>query len=888
MANRALAAHEAAFQLVQEPSAFAAMSSLPHPAPVLFCLTGMDEPVSWPLCAAQAAQIAGLHPDKTISAANIHLDERFMNSYHDMHAAMYRTYVPHLGPSSDVYMELSHLIVDDVGDADSFRLQPSNDDTVNTTTFGMLLVLLPSEHTGGAVTFTFGGHSTTFDDAASLVETPFSAAFLCATITSAPITSGRRVALVYRLYYGDVDGPMRMVPPAQDAAIAAFRAIAQSTTQEVQCVGLELEDMEEQYLSFASLTTWEAGFVHVLLAAGTYGVGLASLDMNRNGVIKAFEPHPTLLHLPPPQSTAFQCPSCVPVYWPTRHRVCIVDPVTVWDVLEQRVCERHGDKAAAYLGVSDTKELLLGMLTTHDLRQLRRERSLSFLQKMQMLLVALKDVALSAAFLDAVAITEALVATKVGPVVHCLLSQHGWEPLQASVLGLVRRWINSDPDATLQLLTSLAGLNTKSVLCRPLRQPYDAELFKRCYGVMLATPGLVGTEMTRFDRGPTFVTGLFLLEDYVTRLVPQRQAANYVSQRLPLIFVPAIDAYLFAYPSVDRLLSSSPLPLLDLAVGLESAVRCHMSLPLPPTVLETIFAAIRPMTADTLTAITTNVASAVLFLACVSQCLDTSLFHSLVDVCGLGLLPTVHSIALEFPNHALLNQLVAAFIDTSVDALVDESQWPEWHLCPVPVRPNDESFAAKPGVLILVDALAFLERMAPSRARAFATRYLQRLPTTLSMIHDRLVPVLTRLGCHSGAYDVLVEATIDRFAALPHLADYTLPRPWTLNPNHCPQHDPYEIVRKRRRRLSETNACCRRERKPVIVLGEDQPFPRVYVLEKVRQPGDVADAEWYMAEKMRKIHAHVSAFVTTLVRQRQDDDAAASVTNAPPAKRLRS
>ncbi|KDO16864.1 hypothetical protein SPRG_15724, partial [Saprolegnia parasitica CBS 223.65] len=187
-------------------------------------------PVSWPLSNAQAAQIAALYPNKLISAANILLNERYADNYNRMLDKVSDACLPHVGPSHDTSMDLSHMVVDDVGDADLFRLQPSNDDVVNATTFGVLIMLLPSVHTGGVITFTHGNQSETFDDDSSLLETSFAAAFLSATITPAPITSGRRVALVYGLYYGNVKTPNAHGAECAGRGDRSFSAAGQSTT----------------------------------------------------------------------------------------------------------------------------------------------------------------------------------------------------------------------------------------------------------------------------------------------------------------------------------------------------------------------------------------------------------------------------------------------------------------------------------------------------------------------------------------------------------------------------------------------------------------------------------------------------------------------------------
>ncbi|KDO23177.1 hypothetical protein SPRG_09985 [Saprolegnia parasitica CBS 223.65] len=255
MTNPSTAALEAAYNLLHEPSMFAAIGALPHPAPILLTLAGMDEPLSWPLGATQAQQIAALYPTtKIIPNADIAIDTRYAQHYDDMLAAVYEGSVEGIVPSSNAEMVLSHLVVDDVGDAESFRLLPTADEVIRATTFGVVIVLLPSMHQGGALTFTYSGQSQTFDDKTPLVETAFAATYLSTTIASEAITSGRRVALVYRLYC--VDGPV--APPTLEAATAAFQALAQSPIEGIQRLGKGIRSpSSHDALSFESwVSTW--------------------------------------------------------------------------------------------------------------------------------------------------------------------------------------------------------------------------------------------------------------------------------------------------------------------------------------------------------------------------------------------------------------------------------------------------------------------------------------------------------------------------------------------------------------------------------------------------------------------------------------------------------
>ncbi|KDO32425.1 hypothetical protein SPRG_02902 [Saprolegnia parasitica CBS 223.65] len=924
MQNPAVATYEAAYKLLKEPSAFATTHALPHPAPLLFRLTGMDEPLAWPLSAAQAAQIAALYPAKIISASDIPFEERYMDGQDDMLAAMNWAYFEPLAPSSTAYTVLSHMVVDDVGDADSFRLQPSNDDDINATTFGVLIVLLPSAHTGGVITLAHAGQLKTFGDDVSLIETPFTAAFLSTTITSAPITSGRRVALVYRLCYDDVgDEPMRMTPPAQDAAIAAFQALGHSTSQEVQRLGLELDEPEST-LTFAALTLCELGFVNVLLAAGNFDVGLATLSRNRTCDVVAFEPHPAcnipdavvqsvightlqgFLHLPLRTHVGFQSPSDVLVFWPRRHRVCFADIADLWAFLERRLERGDDDDDGAFLGAmpltgahgSSLIKVERGRM--HWLQQ--QTRNLACFEKLHQLVMAIEDVQVSTALLYAIATSGELFLTSVALVVHGLLSKHGWGLLESAMLELVRRWIKRQPHATLQLLTSLAGLDDdEAAVCPPLSQPFEAELFKRCYDVVLTAPDLDIGDFDWCYHGPTFAKGLFLLDHYVTTIVPQLQDANYASQRLPLILVPAIDAFLFDFPSVVDVLSSSTVldPLIDIAVGLASAVRCQPELPLPPAVMDRIVMALQsPMTVSGMAKLANdhaNVAAAVLVLASRSQRLDAALFETLVVLYDLALLPIAASIASQLADDALFGHLVTAYIRASVPALVDrfkllDSLQRSGHI-------NNQA-TVTPGALLFLDVVQLLQSFAPDAIVPFATRYLALLPKTLDTIHDRLVPVLMRLDGDSCVHALLVTATIDRFAAvsaLPYVTNFAMPRPVELHPEHCLQctlvH--WFLAQADEAMLQypvgEGDMCPSVARIVAeasqlrFVVGDGAYIPNVLHLEKVRKPSQVSEDERMMA-----MHAHVAAFVETLTRQKRGtDDEASTKPTAPPAKRVR-
>ncbi|KDO23176.1 hypothetical protein SPRG_09984 [Saprolegnia parasitica CBS 223.65] len=775
------AAYEAAYNLLPEPTVFAAIGALPHAAPILLTLAGMDEPLSWPLGAAQAQQIAALNAE----------------------------------------MVLSHLVVDDVGDAESFRLRPTADEVVRATTFGVAIVLPPSMHQGGALTLTHSGQSQTFDDETPLVETAFAATYLSTTITSEAITSGRRVALVYRLYC--VDGPVHLAPPTLEAATAAFKALAQSPIEGIQRLGKGiLSTSSHDALSFESLGMKDKMFVDALLATGCFDVSLAPLYVEPQGRdchVKNLRPHPAcnmphavarhwrgqsiqgFLFQPPRNSS--ESPSSAIVFAPKRYRASIVDVGGLFAFLEKRLgTQLHEDGDAshneddAYLGVADTRELVLAAMPVFGIRSASHVRTMqtSHLESMTRILVALNDVELSRLFLsDYIMVQHRYPLLEIAPFVYRLLTKHGWEPLSAAMLGLVQRWATENAIAALQLVTSLAGLEPFKPLCPPLQQPFEAELFKRCYHALLATPN-VWAAPRRYERSHIVLEEVLVLEHYVQVTAPQLQEANYMSQRLPLPFVAVIDAYLFEPSAVLQFALPDQL-LRVYAVALASAMRRQPSLPLAVDIVDGILEAVRTLrSANTYRiyfhacyVLYRDAAAAVLFLASHTRRLDAALFDACVAVWGLALFRTIASVQPHLADTTLLGQLALAYIDAVLETLAVETAWPEW----LPRPTEEDKDWVQMGAVIFLDVLHLLEQLAPAKMVTVATMWLQALPTTRNALHGHLLPVLARLDEGSPVYRLLATAAIARSTHLPPLPvvapAFAIAPPEDLNPDHCQQ-----------------------------------------------------------------------------------------------------
>ncbi|KDO23178.1 hypothetical protein SPRG_09986 [Saprolegnia parasitica CBS 223.65] len=665
------------------------------------------------------------------------------------------------------------------------------------------------------------------------------------------------------------------------------------------------------------------------------------LDVRESGTtIETFLPHPScamptavvngclrkdiegFLLLPPPTARAFNNPSRAIVFWPKRHRLSLVGIAGVFSVLTQRLTTEDDGE---YLGISETRELVLAAMSifhvsnrlpieSHARRvcfslERKRQGVPRHLERMQRILMALKSVELSGLFLsDYITVEDALPLADIAPIICSLLALHGWGPLEPAMLGLVQRWIKTHADETLQLLTSLAGLDTESRVCPPLRQALDAELFKRCYHIVRATPGLL-TKQSWSGRGPIFLKGLFLLEHYVRTTVPQLLDANYV--RLPPVLVTAIDAYLF--PALPTVVSfecpTHGLDLLkDIAVGLASALRCQPLLPLPVTVIDKILEAVRTMPIDVAFRLEgcIDIAAAVLALASLAQRFDAELFAACEQIWGVGMLPAVASITSQFQDTALLRPLLVDSVDRVVETLADHSLWQQaWRR---PVYATKDDAAAPIGVFLFLDTVDALEHAAPNHTHLFASTWLRSLPATLEVKDSLLLPVVSRLDHASAVYRLLATAAVDRFAGeppLPVVSNFSMQPHPSLDNGHCHQCRSACAFAGEADKASEPCHVGRNELCPDLVRVVDADAARLcfvdtdpadetrmylegpLFLEKVRQPGQVSEPEWLAHKAKVAMLARVTALIERLKHELPTNEGETKEMDAPAAKRLR-
>ncbi|EQC25950.1 hypothetical protein SDRG_16207 [Saprolegnia diclina VS20] len=707
-------AYEAAVALVHEPGAFVSTGALPQSPPFLI----RPDPSALPI------------PSAAIAFA---YDEGFNSMLETIEEDITRD----LAPTGEMQLVLSHMAIDSVGDAATFKLLPTNDAN-DACTFGSLIVLLPSMHEGGVITCTHGSETASFDVETSPVVTAFAAAFLSTSFTSAPITSGRRVALVFRLSYDEAHDNMRLAAPNQEPAIAAFTALAHSPFLTYQCIGKPVAyPTPSEPPSFEHLESIDKGLVDVLLVTKCFDVGLV-VDATyycRAGYVLL---HPacgvpdiiwdTCKYRKPDLTLGDSAESsCRLIFWPKHHRVVLGD----WDdaleylaivLLGDAPDDGHGlDEDDGYLGLRDVDVILRAAMTTFgpDRRLPQdyfygRRHPLAIMAR---LLAHQDDLDLTLHFVANIVSfdREDVSVSDVALWLHGLLTTHGWGPFLPALLQLLPRLSKRHVLDVLHLLTSFVGLDDA-----PLHV-----IFKRN----------------------------LLLEAYVTNTAPHLARANYIGHRLPPALVSAVDAFVLPPPP-----SVAPLFMADrscnfhadIAVGLASAIQRDPTIARSPLVAHVLDAfRARTMTEQDVCDLEQaglDVAGSLMYLALFVKRLDDAVFLNLTRAWGLGLLPVARTIATKFKELVApaLTSRIAAYIVASSHTLAEKEMRCRMLRCTV--YAPDTSKAHK----LVRDAIELLRWFAIDELLAFLDVWCDALWKTLRETDQLLLP-LANLFVHVDA-----------------------------------------------------------------------------------------------------------------------------------------
>ncbi|EQC24762.1 hypothetical protein SDRG_17346, partial [Saprolegnia diclina VS20] len=386
-------------------------------------------------------------------------------------------------------------------------------------------------------------------------------------ITSAPITSGRRVALVYAL---TCDAQSWVPPVIRDDVVEGFATIAQDPPNEVWYVARAV-DLNSTTLEVVNLKRLDATFVDLLVATGDYDVALARFadcdvyvydkygtafevtsefdayeeDDDHDGHDKACDDddgedddswcympwyeniivdftHHEACNVPDAILWKLECntadfflrsrragdgrfklPGAAIVFWPKSRRLTIAEAIGALEMLRDAI--ECGDVGTLGLGLREFP------CRGHD----------------GQLLLQYKDMELLEPFIRDTQHLPLDEANDTARFIHTSLETCSWPALLPAMESfLARAARKSDASAICRLLASLAGLaSADDAVCPPLTQPYTGEFLKSCWQAVVIEP--------EFRPGNAPTEHCILLDWYFDDFLPTRPGDNYLGQWLP-------------------------------------------------------------------------------------------------------------------------------------------------------------------------------------------------------------------------------------------------------------------------------------------------------------------------------------------------------------------
>ncbi|EQC42881.1 hypothetical protein SDRG_00599 [Saprolegnia diclina VS20] len=779
------ARYKAAFDKHLQAQSYVYRTELSVPLAPAFALDGVDGPLAWPWTSTQEQQLTALYTSIIPAAKIAMLEMETWETYLDMKIlpALQRS----LYVNSPVRVVLSHLCIDSVGT--TLAPTPEIPHVV-----GTLVVSLPSTYEGGELTFTNGTDTQVLT--ASREGVQLFASFN--KITSAPITSGRRVVLVYAL---TCDAQSWEPPVTRDDVIEAFAAIANDPPSDIPCIAL---GTRMQMLSTYLLERIDKTLVDVLVATGGYDVALVGLEQyasywyafeDADGHWVHFDTRVTdymsheAWNVPRTVLSGLYAttvehfvdskgigsdetvrPKTAILFWPKRFRVTIVGPSGAVSLL--RAAFDHGQLDDLGLGLHDC---MIGALTTFDnvIGRTNDDEKIAMFH----LLLQYEDVELLQRFIRDTLCISSSQDTRPAQCIYTSLETFGWPTLLPAIEGFLARAANEgDANAICHLLASLAGLTSESdAVCPPLQQPYIGEFLKACWQTLLVEPN--------FWPGWTPTEHCILLDWYFDDVLPTRPGDNYLGQWLtpPLLLV--VDSFVYsrrvgspaallAAPSTWHRLKYLPRALL-------AVTRLQPSLHQAP------------YTAAITMALTAQSKGGYLYADDIATLLQ---YMEVVGCFDAKLLTACRASSRNLTENvsAILMFVKRAPLSTATGALVTSFLLESARTLKYPHR-NSADSSLTSSVADLLRALVFVS---PEAALDCAAEWRSALPATLDAARDELYPLVETLQSQaSGArfhallkylatecLDALVSG--DALAPLPAFNDYAITN-IELDAAHC-------------------------------------------------------------------------------------------------------
>ncbi|KDO33433.1 hypothetical protein SPRG_02240 [Saprolegnia parasitica CBS 223.65] len=473
---------EAVLRKLPLPADFALRHQLPYDVPPLLRVTGLDEVVPFPLRLTDADAIRAEYPSGIVPAARL----SFANP--DWHDAIDRCVLPQvrrrLGCNVALKAALSHLVVDALGSTSALLLAQRSP-----TTFGTLLIALPSQVEGGGVAFSLDGKALDWTEltCATLTRFTFAAATLGAAISTTPVTSGHRVLAVYNLVYANE--PLEWLPPPtrMDDAIALLVAAATSpSSPKYNVLGYHLQ-RGCYATSFDDLGGRDLAFAQALVASNVYDVALATFQepsAQQSICVASATLHPAL-HLPHMTLQGVVVPAFL--YNGDTHRVRLLGV----DAAVRTLHERSAHVDGTFCGLPTLPSLaraIMELVGPHDhIVWAPFAGPRTFCAPLCDGLNALHDAALVDVFWrNHVGLRDEMRLEALAPGMHAALQQFGAAELIGALSVVLVRWGTSWAGLAYgyRLLASLAGVSVSPV-CPRLDVPFAREYIQHGFASLL-------------------------------------------------------------------------------------------------------------------------------------------------------------------------------------------------------------------------------------------------------------------------------------------------------------------------------------------------------------------------------------------------------------------
>ncbi|EQC41907.1 hypothetical protein SDRG_00762 [Saprolegnia diclina VS20] len=573
--NHSIAAHEAAMRKYRAAKTFAYSDKVSNDTLPELRVEGVDGILQWPLPPAQEQQLFARYTavNGSISVPLEDTDTGYEDEspWQDyLYDQIVDTVDLGLGlTTTSLQVYFSHLCLDTKGSVDAFTPHYIDAESFDRTLFGTLVLVLPSPYNGGKITVSYDGASTLVQLKPLKKAMRFLATYRNTTMSSAPITSGYRAALVYHLVGMHLPlNDTSLLPVPRHETISAFATIATTPLPFFQRIARPIP-YALSALTFDALTPADADFVGILVATQRYDVTLVQLkvdflsSISDTGIINevtACVPHPScripkvvrerllgnsasafLRDRPIPpgdDEDSDGCPFTAILFWPKACRVGIVGVDVALPLLEKAILKPKANK----LGLDSADDLVrgaIGLFRSMSRQHVLGKLPFKYVVMMTDALVDSNNVTMAELFLsEAVSVYGRLDHYAATYMIHLCLLEYGWPALQKAMLRLIQRWVIVSVGSIARLLANLAGATSDSKVT-PLQQPFVCEFFKRCWHEVLVHQR---TWLTW-----TIDENMLLMDWYLHDMAPLDANGHWLGQKLPPALVSVVDSFLYKH-----------------------------------------------------------------------------------------------------------------------------------------------------------------------------------------------------------------------------------------------------------------------------------------------------------------------------------------------------